>query len=132
MGQVDTQPSNIVTIILRLLAVSWVLLLPYMFIAALGSQLHTMSRVITIFGHRCFGQLAVCILSEHGVYFFSFYFFEFIIMHCYGGSWWVMIHLSANLAEKMWFFAYRKRNWVERRARRKGYIPMKCQYRHQY
>jgi hypothetical protein len=42
-----------------------------------------------------------------------FLFFTFIVMHCDGGSWSVMTHLSANLAEKMRFLAYIRRNRVE-------------------
>lgn len=72
MGQVGNQSSNF---ILRLLLFQWVLVLAYICIVAWGSQVHTMSRVITIFGHRCFGPLAVCIsCQQYGVCFFHFFF----------------------------------------------------------
>lgn len=58
---------------------------------------------------RSFGCLHF--LSE--IWSLLFLFFTFIVMHCNGGSWSVMTHLSANLAEKMRFLAYRRRNRVE-------------------
>lgn len=39
---------------------------------------------------------------------FFILFFKFVFMHCYGESLWVMTDLSANLAEKMQFFGYRR------------------------
>ena len=102
MGQVGNQSSNF---ILRLLLFMGLVLAYTSAFVAWRSQLHTMSRVITIFGHRCFGPFAVCFsCQQYGVcIFLLFLLFKFIVLHCYGGSRWVMTNLSANLAEKLRF-----------------------------
>lgn len=89
-------------------AISWLLVLlhTFAFVACGGLNcIHESGH--HHFWEQVFGPLVVCISCQqhgHGVCFFIFIFLKFIVLHCYGGSRWVMTNLSsANLAEKMWF-----------------------------